>query len=244
MEVLTLLNRAKAAGLRVQIEGDEVVVRGPRSAANVVDEIKQHRSAIHRYLTDDDRHPDQGPPDSAKAHWDVTLRDVSQHWNRARATRSEIPQLPDDIEAPLEHEVAAALRAGDIELTRAAAARWHAAPLEHLGVPPNPLDAADPFDSETLGERIVVAFREDAVEAARLAHPDRVVYNPDEVEHLHSETATDELLRAGHLAKKELGGTVIDPDLLDLEPRTSRSVHTMLTAASTRFESRTQNIVT
>ena len=109
---------------------------------------------------------------------------------------------------------------------------------EYLGVPPDQPDADDQLDRrcveiafETLGEHIVVALREDAVDVAQRTHPDLVVYGPEEVEHLQSQNATDEMLRAVHVAKKELSGKVIDPDLLDLEPRTSRSVHTILTAA-------------
>ena len=241
---IALLSQLEVLGVRLSAEDGHILYDAPQGVMEprLIEEVRRRKQELLAVLE---------RRQQAQALWDATLRDFSPHWDRARATRGESPPLPDDIEAPLEQDVAAALRAGDVERTRVATACWRAAWVEHLGLPSDQPDTDDQLDcryveiaSETLGEHIVVALHEHAVEGARLAHPDLVVYSPDEVEHLHSEGASEEMLRAAHLAKKELGATVIDPDLVDLEPCPNDSVHTMLQKATTRFDSRTQNIVT
>ena len=52
MDVVTLLDRATSAGLRLSIAGDDLVIRGPRSAAALVAEIGRRKAEILAALGD------------------------------------------------------------------------------------------------------------------------------------------------------------------------------------------------
>jgi ribosomal protein L40E len=46
MDVLTLLREARAAGLHLRADGDNLVVEGPRTAAPIVEKLRQHKADI------------------------------------------------------------------------------------------------------------------------------------------------------------------------------------------------------
>ena len=46
MDVLTLLDRAQAAGLTIKREGDNIQVRGPKTAAPIVAELGRHKTEV------------------------------------------------------------------------------------------------------------------------------------------------------------------------------------------------------
>lgn len=57
MEGLGLLDRARAAGLRVSADGDMLVIRGPRSADGLARELLEHKGEILALL----RYHQMGP---------------------------------------------------------------------------------------------------------------------------------------------------------------------------------------
>ena len=50
MDGLTLLQHARAVGLSITVEGDKLVVRGPRNAAATATELLTHKSAVLEIL--------------------------------------------------------------------------------------------------------------------------------------------------------------------------------------------------
>jgi hypothetical protein len=50
MDAMTLLAEARAAGLTVEVVSEELRVRGPRSAAAVVERLKSHKAEIVQVL--------------------------------------------------------------------------------------------------------------------------------------------------------------------------------------------------
>jgi hypothetical protein len=69
------------------------------------------------------------------------------------------------------------------------------------------------IESDVLGERVVILLRPDAAEAARAACPHLVIYSGAEVDHLYKVKDRTALIKAVHLAKRALGGSVLDPRL-------------------------------
>jgi hypothetical protein len=51
---LTLLERAQRAGLRLAPNGDELIVRGPKRLARLVDELRPHAQELLRLLRERD----------------------------------------------------------------------------------------------------------------------------------------------------------------------------------------------
>jgi len=46
MDAMTLLREAREAGLAVHIDGDNLVVEGPKTAAPVVEKLRQHKPEV------------------------------------------------------------------------------------------------------------------------------------------------------------------------------------------------------
>jgi len=46
MEILTLLNQAKSAGLSIEVQGDQLVMRGPKRAAAIAQELGRQKAAV------------------------------------------------------------------------------------------------------------------------------------------------------------------------------------------------------
>ena len=59
MDGLELLSQARAAGLTIRVEGAKLVVRGPRSAATLAQELLEHKAEILALL---DRPVGDGQP--------------------------------------------------------------------------------------------------------------------------------------------------------------------------------------
>jgi hypothetical protein len=51
MEGWKLLTRARSAGLTVEVQGDELVVRGPMRAADIAKELLRHKAAVMAVLS-------------------------------------------------------------------------------------------------------------------------------------------------------------------------------------------------
>jgi hypothetical protein len=51
MDVVTLLDQAKSAGLSVEAHGDQLVVKGPKRAAAIVQELGRHKAAVLAILS-------------------------------------------------------------------------------------------------------------------------------------------------------------------------------------------------
>jgi hypothetical protein len=54
MDGLTLLSEARAAGLEVKVDGDRLVVRGPRSAAHLAERLLEMKQEVIALLGPDD----------------------------------------------------------------------------------------------------------------------------------------------------------------------------------------------
>lgn len=66
MDSLSLLNRARAAGLSIRIKDNTLIVRGPRRAESIAKELLAHKQDIMRYF--------QNPP----AVWEGTTEEYSR----------------------------------------------------------------------------------------------------------------------------------------------------------------------
>ncbi len=51
MHPVNLVNRAKSAGLTVELQGNDLRIRGPKSAAAIVQELKEHKAAVWALLS-------------------------------------------------------------------------------------------------------------------------------------------------------------------------------------------------
>ena len=51
MDVLTLLDDARRAGLQVRVDGDRLIITGPRSAAHLAQRLGRHKADITAHLT-------------------------------------------------------------------------------------------------------------------------------------------------------------------------------------------------
>ena len=90
MDVLTLLREARAAGLHLRAEGDKLLVEGPKTAAPIVERLRQHKPEVLAALRD---HccpacgPRAGPPldisDGCLSHG-VTSEQTARWWSVAQ----------------------------------------------------------------------------------------------------------------------------------------------------------------
>lgn len=51
MDPLILLNAATASGLKLTVDGDRLIVRGPKKSAHVVETLAKHKATLLAYLT-------------------------------------------------------------------------------------------------------------------------------------------------------------------------------------------------
>jgi len=96
MDVLTLLQEARAAGLHLHADGDKLVVEGPKSAAPVVEKLRQHKPEVMAALRDSccpacaSR---AGPPlrvdDGCESH-SVSAEQVGRWWTLAQERDAEV----------------------------------------------------------------------------------------------------------------------------------------------------------
>jgi hypothetical protein len=96
MDAMTLLREAQEAGLAVHIDGDNLVVEGPRTAAPVVEKLRQHKAEVLAALRDPccpacGRRT--GPPiditDGCETHH-ITPEMVGHWWRLAREMGAEV----------------------------------------------------------------------------------------------------------------------------------------------------------
>jgi hypothetical protein len=62
VDVLALIAQARAAGLELRVEGDRLLVNGPRSAAPIVTQLRDHKMAVLALLDGDAPAPAPRPP--------------------------------------------------------------------------------------------------------------------------------------------------------------------------------------
>jgi hypothetical protein len=67
MDGLKLLQEAKAAGLAVSVDGDKLVIRGPRKAEAIAKLLLEHKPAVIEALQQASRQHDQA--DAAPCLW-------------------------------------------------------------------------------------------------------------------------------------------------------------------------------
>jgi hypothetical protein len=91
MDVLTLLREAREAGLHVQVEGDKLKVEGPRTAAPIVERLREHKAEVLAVLRGPccrTCEPRAGPPidigDGCGLHH-VTPEMVARWWGLAES---------------------------------------------------------------------------------------------------------------------------------------------------------------
>ncbi len=151
MDGVTLLQQARDHGLRVEVTGGELTVRGGRRCADLAREILARKEEVLAALGHEREHPtpDTTPqkPENpevvsgsestprrrqeALRVWEEAVRDVARLWEEAaavaRARGESPPWLDETLDARLQSELADALRAGDVEEARRSAAAWKAA---------------------------------------------------------------------------------------------------------------------
>jgi hypothetical protein len=96
MDALTVLEAARAAGLRIEAEGDRLLVKGPRDAAHVVELLRQHKAevllALQGRCSPTCRRCAAGPvllPDGCELH-SVSAEDVARWWKAAEERDAEV----------------------------------------------------------------------------------------------------------------------------------------------------------
>jgi hypothetical protein len=89
VDVLTLLREARDAGLRVHVDGENLVVEGPTAAAPIVEKLRQHKPEVLAVLRGPccrTCEPRTGPPldisDGCTLHG-VTPETVAHWWKIA-----------------------------------------------------------------------------------------------------------------------------------------------------------------
>jgi hypothetical protein len=97
MEILTLLDQAKSAGLSVEAHGDQLIVKGPKRAAAIVQELGRHKAAVLAILS-----PNAAPaaaPQDGKAESSADSKHKDSEPVRPCATANRLAQ---ELRAPTE----------------------------------------------------------------------------------------------------------------------------------------------
>jgi hypothetical protein len=92
-DVTGLLQEARAAGLRVEADGDRLVVRGPKAAEPVALKLGAHKPAIMAALASS-RWPAPHPTPDPLAARVAAFRDQLDTWTRSRRSGVPILKLP------------------------------------------------------------------------------------------------------------------------------------------------------
>jgi hypothetical protein len=83
MDGLTLLYRARAAGLRIEAVGNELKIRGPKRAERVVKLIAEHKPAVLAALS----------RSAGAAHWRERLELLTSDWSHGERRWAEARRL-------------------------------------------------------------------------------------------------------------------------------------------------------
>ncbi len=160
MDAVVLLQKASAAGLVLRVEGDKLIVRGPRSAEPIVRLLTDHKPAVMAALASApsarwlSRYR-QSLAMFRRFHDDVEAAglawgDVTTAWHKERGERVPAQQCAGCLE-PIDSGAVLVLADGcrvhlrDLDCVIAYGKRWRGAAaraLEALGIPA-PADAAD-----------------------------------------------------------------------------------------------------
>lgn len=104
MDVVTLLHKAHQAGMTLQAEGEKLHVRGPRSAAPLVDLLAEHKLAILDVLHNSRAGKHPVPRQSAV----LSTEDLPEYWREMYEERAAIREYEGG--QAREHAEAEALR--------------------------------------------------------------------------------------------------------------------------------------
>lgn len=107
MEILTLLDQAKSAGLSVEAHGDQLVVKGPTRAAAIVQELGRHKAAVLAILSPNAA-PATAEPQDGKTGSDAATKPKASECVRPCATVSrstkESPTPSESNPATITHD--------------------------------------------------------------------------------------------------------------------------------------------
>lgn len=201
---LDLITNLAEQGVRVTLDRDELSVRGPADvlSPDVTRALRENRDELVALLGDSDALAKQTRQDAMDA--------TATQWCAFKARHGFAPGLPDHEDERLQDTVSDALKARDLPAAMNAISEWRQTWQELLSTADTGLEHGQnrgwlEIDSDTLGERVIVALTDDAISAAEQARPDLVVYSQREVELLH---AQPRLLRQAHRFKKAFHATV------------------------------------
>jgi hypothetical protein len=96
MEILTILDRAREAGLTVQADGNELVIRGPRCAEAMVQVLAKHKAEVLVVLASVERAAQRGPECAPQAYvisWGARYRQRVVDWIRGSRRKDEAERL-------------------------------------------------------------------------------------------------------------------------------------------------------
>jgi hypothetical protein len=92
LDGLNLLREARAAGLTVTVQGDKLVIRGPRRAEPVALRLLKHKPAVMAALVRAPAQPRQAAPEPERAGWDAA--DWQAYFDERAAIREFDGQRP------------------------------------------------------------------------------------------------------------------------------------------------------
>src|SRR4051812_20480130 len=91
---LTLLDRARSAGLSVTVEADRLVIKGPRRAGPIVRELMAHKPEVMALLAAAQGEPtgSSSPPPPPTNDDDVDAGLLWHSWRSARIAEAGVPK--------------------------------------------------------------------------------------------------------------------------------------------------------
>jgi hypothetical protein len=129
MEILALLEQARRAGLELRVDGDAVIVRGPREQEGLVKALAEHKAELLRLLrqaratepaqtTSHQPVPDRPCPTCGGRRW--WPRPTDGAWLCSRCRPCPIPDEVQEIISPL-RDMREAMQGAALELAEALA---------------------------------------------------------------------------------------------------------------------------
>jgi hypothetical protein len=98
MDGVKLLAKARSAGLTVEADGDRLVIKGPKGAKAMVQELTEHKAAVLLALASDglpaQQHDD---PDAGEAKDLERRRTVQEHQAAADLSSTDPPEAPCNV---------------------------------------------------------------------------------------------------------------------------------------------------
>jgi hypothetical protein len=130
MDGVILLQRAQETGLTVRIDGDRLVIRGPRQADQAARQLIARKAEVMAVLLD--------PPSAICEAWSAAISEVGRIWGRVKAVQGDATWLPPEVESRLDAEVENAAQTGDLQRAFQAIEEWRATWISFLQGPNSP----------------------------------------------------------------------------------------------------------